>query len=284
MRRAEWRQRADDPKTPLGWWWRGIVEGDRFMGLQLFSLLLSMGLWFMGTPWAFMPMGVVFSLCALARRKKPPARLKELLPEPAPGDQFRAFVAYRRNGQTTGTDFVALTFVGGWLHAEGVRSGFSLRAQDVQRPASGSGRTDCLILPDGGEVQLNGLDDAGRSSLILWLGVGERVPGLPTLPPSAVHPAQFARWVAYLVAGLAVEVASAWFQGGGEGGWIRVVLHQGLTFCGYMLISFACYRLWRLMEMKISWETEEPAASLPSLHEVEEAEEARIEAGRIRPR
>lgn len=219
------------------------------MGLQAFSLVLSMGLLFTGAAWALMPLAVVATFRAFVCQNKVPDRLRELLPEPPPEDQFRAFVTYRRKGLTTGTDAVALTFVHGWLHAEGVRSGFSLRAEDVGHPPSWSDRAGCLILPDESDICLNGLDYDARSALAAWSGAREKVQGSPTLPPATVHPAQFARWGAYAVAGMAIRHAGSWFRGSKEGEWGRVVLHHGLHLVGLILVLFAVYRLWRLNEI-----------------------------------
>lgn len=263
MRRSEWRPRADDPKSLLGWWWRGIVEEDRFMGLQAFSLVLSMGLLFAGVSWALAPLVVVATFCAFVRQNKVLDRLKELLPEPAPEDQFRATVAYRRKGLTTGTDVIALTFVHGWLHAEGVRSGFSLRARDVRHPPSWSDRAGCLILPDESEIHLNGLDYDARSALAAWSGAREKVQGEPTMPPATVHRAQFARWGAYFLTGLVAKLASSWFRGAEKGDWARVILHQGLWFLGLILTLLAVYRLWRLNEVHEEAKKAQPEGVVP---------------------
>ena len=61
---------------------------------------------------------------------EPSPKLLALAPDPAPGESFPVRVVLRRSGKPL-IDDALLTFVDGWLHVEGLRTSFSLRACDV---------------------------------------------------------------------------------------------------------------------------------------------------------
>ncbi len=193
MRRAEWRRRADDPKGLLGWWWRGVVFEDRFLGFQVLGAVVTLVAWFKGFSWAMMPMATTMVLGKWVRRNSRPDDLAPMLPDPAPEGQFRTKVEYRQKGLATGRDEMALTVVDGWLHAEGVRSHFALRPEDVWKLTTGSDRRGSLVLSDGSEVRLEGLDDPARIVLQRWHRPDRWMESEPTFPPARIHPQELAR-------------------------------------------------------------------------------------------
>ncbi len=196
LRRSEWRVRGDDPKGLVGWWWYGIVYEDRFLGLQLLGLAGIIASFLFGI--AGFQLFALFAIVAMMiRKRKTPDRLAALLPEPAPKGQFRATISYHRDRMITGRDEMALTFVDGWLYAEGLRSNFSLRAEDISKLRTGSDRTGMLWLVDGSELRILGMSDEGRVALERWYRAKLPVLGVSTFPPHLVHVQQYSRWYAY---------------------------------------------------------------------------------------
>lgn len=207
MRRAEWRERTDDPKTPLGWWWRGFVRGG-----WPFDASLVAATWLLN---AFVPLAwaliagmavkvVAGGVGALTIRDD----LKPLLTDPAIQGQFRALVTYRREEVITGRDEMALTVVDAWLVAEGVRSEFAIRPQDVRSVPGALGEGYALALSDGSKISLRGLPDRGRRVLDAWRQYEVCTGGEPTFPPARVHPQERARWKAWTCYGLTIIVVS----------------------------------------------------------------------------
>lgn len=224
-RRAEWRRRADDPKTPLGWWWRGIAERDRWLwlrisGLAFLALAASTG--FSGrSPFTWLMLGTLL-VCECLVRRRDPRRLRTLLPDPSPVDSFIADVTIRLERLTTGADVAAVSFFDGFLHVEWVRSSIE---EDRLR----------LRLPEGQWVTFapaaRGREFCG--AVREWSrGRG----GASTLPPATVHPQEMARWGAWIGAGIVVIAA------GILGGAVVNVLHPydpGSTGKGIASLSLA---------------------------------------------
>ena len=248
MRRSEWRRRADDPKGPLGWWWRGVVERDRMFWVKV-GLTLGLAAMMLMDQKAFtaillIPVLFVSAGLELRRARR---RLRALLSDPAPEGQFLASVAYRRGGVTTGRDEMALCMVDGWLVAEGVRSSFALRTSDVLRPeASMDGGEPSLRLVDGSEIFVSDLNAREKESFRAWLRDRRPIGGGAVFPPARAHPQEIARWWAWIVASVAVAGAggilvalfvpkgpvhlgallAAWGIGGGTAKWAFAMLDR----------------------------------------------------------
>ncbi len=206
MSRAEWRRRGDDPATALGWWWRGVWE-RRVLLLALLPFAVCGAIGRVGGGWGWFALAAANFAFLMARPARASDRLRALLPDPPPPGQFRAQVAYRRDGVTTGRDEMALTVVDGWLYAEGLRSHFALRPEDVATTPGKMGEDYALALTDGSKVVLNALEDRDRRALEGWRKYEKRPEGEPTFPPARVHPREVARrgawlWFSIMVFGL----------------------------------------------------------------------------------
>lgn len=181
-RRAEWRRRADDPKGLLGWWWNGFWREGGLFFLQLLALILL----FVGagtnarwTPLTFLALGVT---SILAKKFTARSDTSILLPE-ASAESFRSSVIYRQEGISLGSDFLSLSFVDGWLYAEGLRSTFALRAQDVS-DLSGKFDLGCVLtLIDGSRIDLRSPEDRERRALEAWHEAQAQPEGESTFPP-----------------------------------------------------------------------------------------------------
>lgn len=201
MRRSEWRRRADDPKNLLGWWWRGFLAWDWRIPIGVAGALVSAWASASGLPWYVdsLGFGLAFGCFSGTRRRRD--ALAPLLSEPAPAGQFRARVAYRREDVLLGRDSMSLTFVEGWLYAEGTRSTFALRAVDV-REMPGRFEVGCALrLTDGSVVSLGGLQDRDRRALEAWHRAGEVPEGKPTFPPAKPRLDEVARWLIWSFGG-----------------------------------------------------------------------------------
>lgn len=193
LRRSEWRRQADDPKMPIGWWAKGTFRKRNLHWLFLWPTLGAAWVGLLGAGWWMLAMSLLAWSVVRTFRINEWDPLRNLLPDPPPPGQFRASVAYRRDGVQTGTDEMALTVVDGWLYAEGVRSHFSFRREDVRDLRTGSDRRGRLALPDGAEVLLAGIDDAARIVLERWWQSKALGGGAPTFPPASVHPEEYAK-------------------------------------------------------------------------------------------
>ncbi len=248
MRRAEWRRRADDPIGLFGWWWRGVVEA----GWPFYILLIPVSfapIW--NHPlFVMLPMWAVIAATWL-RRKWTPDLLGPLLPDPAPPGQVRASVCFRRRGLTTGSDEMALVVVEGWLYAEGVRSHFALRRQDVREMATASDRKGWTKHVDGSEIRLSGIGDPARIVLERWRCRPTLIEGEPTFPPARVHPREFARWQAWSMAGAMIwpvlNFGGALVSSGAEGRLGLMLL--GLAVGGFVA-AVGAVRFRRLLRIE----------------------------------
>ena len=183
-----------------------------------------------------------------------PDRLAPLLPDPAPEGQFRVSVEYRRDGIVTGRDEMALTTVDGWLHAEGVRSYFALRPEDVRRLKIDSttqvdlSRRARFVLSDGGEIWLSRIDDLADVALSRWHRPRESMAGEPTFPPARVHPQELARWTSWMAMGLVCMFLSL---------GLRLLFGSSLAeMTSYVLLAIGGFVVWfgssRLHDLSVS--------------------------------
>ena len=200
MRRAEWRRRADDPATLSGWWWRGASHQLSFPLCSGVTMLLIVS-GQVGGAVLFLVVALLVGAVQIARSRD---SLRPLLPDPPPQGQFRAWVSYRRDGLTTGTDEVALVVVDGWLVAEGVRSHFALRPTDVGFSPRLVGDSYALRLTDGSWIAFRGLDERGRRIVKAWREFENDPPGEPTFPPAGPSLPECARAGAWAIAGFAL--------------------------------------------------------------------------------
>lgn len=204
MRRAEWRRQADDPTGLLGWWWRGLAENGLRYDLLVWGCLVAFMAALAGIVWPMLPIGAYALVLALWGNKREPDRLAGLLPDPAPSEQFRTRVIYKREEMVTGCDEVALTVIDGWLVAEGVRSYFALRPQDVIWLSIGSISNGLLVTTDQGEIRLHALGEAAQGMIKRWHQPRSPIEGQPIFPPARAHPQEEARWRIWMVAGVAM--------------------------------------------------------------------------------
>ena len=122
------------------------------MGLPLAILATQIGLGFL-VPFAV----ALIALCAWgygrAGRRSLPA-LHALAPSPAPVEAFPVAFELAYQGVVTGRDEGIASFVDGWLHVEGLRTGFSLRPLDATRVGAMPHGAEAFDLPGGQRITL----------------------------------------------------------------------------------------------------------------------------------
>lgn len=202
MRRAEWRRRADDPTTLLGWWWRGVLAESwplNTVGGIVISVAAASGLIGLAVGTAAF-MFLVNGARALLQRD----RLQPLLLAPAPEGQFRANAVYGRGRLVTEEDEMALTVVDGWLIGEGLRSHFALRPEDVLRFRTRPNWRTQLMLKDQSEIRLLGTLGSAQATLEEWHSLAALPVGESTFPSMFVHSKQFSLWIGWMVMGFLI--------------------------------------------------------------------------------
>lgn len=211
--RATWRRVPGDPRSRLGWLAR---EGPRWVDRLLKKALLAIGI--LALYALLVGGGATFVLAALAfcavlsaafpsREENPP------FAEPSPCPVFAGTVEILRDGALLGEDRAIVTLSDGWLLAEGHRTTFALRRNDVSHLAHEDG-VEVLWLDGGLELRLkcHRIRDAGGErpysfrdhpgAKVRFAGFehdlgdwhrGEFAVGEPTMPPDRPHPSSFAR-------------------------------------------------------------------------------------------
>lgn len=257
--------RADDPKTLLGWWWRGAIEKEKAVVIASLGVVGGLVLTLAGAGWAlflvplgFLPM-IVGALTDGARGDL----LSTMLPDPPLEGQFRATAIYSCGGLSAGKDEVALTVVDGWLIGEGLRSEFALRPSDVVKRTKLNAVTSWIDLTDGSTIRLGAIGSAGREVIENWAETTAQVAGEPTYPPARVHPQEFARWRAYLLCGTFLAGVGAFIN---QTGWAGFALRQGIWLLGVVLVLISGRRWWRLMRLdyQVQKELMAPSPTLPA--------------------
>ena len=188
--RAVWRRVPGDPRSTLGWVWR-----DRqrliLMGLHRAHLALALlALWALAVHRGIVliPLGLAaFALITLFPGPEPGPEAAE----PSPGHAFRGQVEISRGGVWLGEDAVVATFVDGWLHVEGLRTGFALRSEDLAglAPTNGFHYGAAVFLDGMGRAIVprppaSWADQALLGRILLRDGTELRFHVRPTLPPS----------------------------------------------------------------------------------------------------
>ena len=206
-RRAVWRRPPDEPQRGLG-----LVRVVAFEALSLPSVnqpLMIVTMLF----WAFAFFGAVFSgalACVLAvmalmiafvrsvgrfeRRLSQRSRAKweGLFPAPCPVGTFPVRVVVRYRGALTGLDIAVASFVDGWLHVEGHRMSFAVRAGEGRAEWRGDRLRIGFLDGQGVSISLADFrDGAGRffpHTARLWVADREHPEGDSILPPLGVYP------------------------------------------------------------------------------------------------
>lgn len=158
---------------------------------------------------------------------RPLGALEDLLPLPLPPSTFPVAVTVRYGSSITGLDEASASFVEGWLHVEGKRTSFSLRAVD--------GRAEIrrgvfqIALPEFQTITLDLILDRGldvysefRNAASHWISAAERPEGEPILPPLGTLPFVYRGWATLGVGGALLAVA-------------MVVLEHGIGFGSFAL-------------------------------------------------
>lgn len=204
-KRTEWSVLPGDPRTVVGWWSRETQEAlPSVLGFGATLALLCL----FGERLGLLPVLVVIfaasvslvrASAALKRRLDLP-QIARLVAIPSADESYPVEYLTWRNGVPTGRDRGMATFVGGWLHVEGLRAGFSLRPSDAARCDYSRQGFDRFPLPDGQRIELRpfaaSADDRERfqEALRRWRRFSEADPdGEPVLPPLAVHPTAYVK-------------------------------------------------------------------------------------------
>lgn len=207
LERAEWRKRADDPLTPLGWLvgmdrWHGVpvypfVAGTVFVAMVLRALIeraLPVG-WdeaFGSVCGTLLMFGALTLLTPSGRRKE------ALGPDPAPGNVHSSTVRIKHSDRCLGEDAGVLVFNEGWLLFEGASTSFALCRDDVdQIYRIGDARHFDLRGGHRLEFEVAVEPRAFRDDLDRWMREPSAT-GLSRLPPVERHPRQKLRKTALL--------------------------------------------------------------------------------------
>ena len=196
LRRAEWRRLPGDPRSTLGWWWREsrlplLLAGIVFPTV---ALILILAIALKTTELAFIATIPILLTVFLSTRVGRTRGLDLLPPSPAPVEAFPVECAFSYRDVLTGLDHGVASFVDGWLHVEGLRTGFSVRPVDLAQVAWKPGGWCVLELPGGQRVAFRSLgtpadrETLGETVRVWRLFSGGSTPGEPTLPPLWVHP------------------------------------------------------------------------------------------------
>lgn len=192
---AEWNPLPPDVLSP----WAKLVGLPTRHKLCLFGLFVIACIWCRVIGGGFVVMfavqGIVHGYGYLQTRI--PSELLPRQDDPSPVAQFAVRVGLRQRGVEYGTDQGFLSFVDGWLHFDGLRTSFSLKAADVLGVLSNAQRTtrsvhlpvnslpvEVSVLPchDPQQKQCDGvlklLDD--------WFGEKVECSGESVLPPCTV--------------------------------------------------------------------------------------------------
>lgn len=223
--RSDWRVRSDDPRSIAGWLWQDIDSPIRYVASTLYNVFLIAAVvaLFRGQWTMALTLGAVPSLFGLLKRpfwinrRSLNAHITPLLTLPAPDTPFPCQVEIYRDGMLLGKDQGVATFVDNWLHYEGFRTSFSLRATDVEKE-----QERMLTLNEGGQLLFhpeNGMAAAGfremhlrtrfDANLASWLR-SEAPEGVSVLPPLKIHASGTARaWLNLVSSLLLFAIAAA---------------------------------------------------------------------------
>lgn len=168
-------------------------------------------------------LGLVVKLLEYTIERNREARdepLMRLLPLPLPENTHPVQVTVRSRGRLTGLDLGAATFVDGWLHVEGLRTTFAVRASDGE--AQWRGEALRLAFLDGQSVSLSYYGDASpiwtggahfSHQAKLWAIDREHPEGTPVRPPVELGPGARTLRTANLAAGTSVLGLSGFLVG-----------------------------------------------------------------------
>jgi len=181
--RAVWRRGPDERTT-----WLAYLDADRerYLGESLRGVGCVTGLGalfilFSGHPITALGLLAVTLLLPIVRR---PRRrdVTPLLTLPAPAPAHPCTIEVVDGDSILGRDRGTVTFIDGWLHYEGFRTGFSLsRADVVKRDRNALSLDGCQVAfsPDG-----SGFD----TELDRWYRIAPAAQGVTILPPHSLHP------------------------------------------------------------------------------------------------
>lgn len=210
IERAEWRRRADDPRTPLGVHfgrerWGGLPVGLCVVGYAAFA---EVTVRLVAHPWGVsLLVGFLLPLFktdrkdydpprdvpippspdwgnALLRRLMGPSRyagVEALAPDPSPSPGFPVVITLERGRRTTGGDVGIVAFSEGWLVYEGNATAFALSPADAARVGR-EGRSRMLSLPEGQRLSLKSYEEGWEAAFEAWLA-DEAPSGVSRLPP-----------------------------------------------------------------------------------------------------
>lgn len=214
MRRAEWKLLPRDPRSPFLWWWRNARS---FIPAIASGLLVCVSTVLQSSNLAefliaLVMAGVFFWLAVavfLVRKgQSNPGESAGLAPMPAPVEAFPIEFSFYSEGILTGKDHGIASFIEGWLHVEGLRTGFSLRPIDIVRASFLRTGFQRFELPHGQAVQIR--PQGRRSSREtfyetsrIWHHFTVELPqGESLLPPLIVHPSAIAPFYSALALSL----------------------------------------------------------------------------------
>lgn len=261
-RRAEWRRLPDEPQGGIGllrvcvrdaWVLPSIQQAIIAITAVSLALIYLTTLFRLATPLRVLYLTSLISLAStglvglalfrklvrryrgLPRPASPPtplpASLESILPLPLPENTFPVHLAVRYQGVLTGLDLAAASFVDGWLHVEGRRASFALRAGDA-RAEWRKGTTLRVAFPDDQSVELwlvDGLklEPYFRHAATLWVADRDHPEGESILPPLAVQPSIRAGRLASALLGAIVPL--------GIGGFLT--LHASRSAVGGIILA-----------------------------------------------
>ncbi len=180
--------------------------------------------------------------------RRPLGALAGLLPLPIPPGTFPVVVTVRYGNSVTGLDEASAAFVDGWLHVEGRRTSFGLRATDGR--ATFRKGTLTIALPEFQSVTLDFVADRGLDvhsagfayAASHWVSARERPEGEPILPPLDTLPLVYRGWSALGIGGFLVAAMVEGFRhwiGFGSFGIVATILMflGGLAFCRMLFMT-----------------------------------------------
>lgn len=187
-----WRPTAEDPKGLGGWLRQALAVPSTSALLACFALAVPL--------WLFWALPLILPILlllpfALAFPRLRPRSSRHLSTLPPPSDTYPVQVSVLSRGARMGQDDAIAAFVDGWLHVEGARAAFALRATDGKARLVAGLPALVVDLADGACVRLDlvagGWTDWHdfRNSAGRWVRAAERPKGSPVLPPCDAQPA-----------------------------------------------------------------------------------------------